>query len=82
MGRTMNLDFDDYQRSMRDAGVRERRTSMLHQPHIQPLTAYVSKLRKRGSGEVPDFDPLDATTMTPRRKPRSSSWSALGYLES
>jgi len=58
----MSLDADDYPRSMRDGGVRERRTAMLHQPHIQPLTAYVAKLRERAFGEVPDFDPFDGGT--------------------
>jgi hypothetical protein len=44
---------------MRDAAVRGRRRAMLHEPHIEPLTAYVAKLRKRGYGDVPEFDPLD-----------------------
>lgn len=50
---------DDAPRSMRDAGVRERRKRMLNLPHIAPLTAYAAKLRARASVEVPDFDPLD-----------------------
>ena len=50
---------DDRPRSMREAGVRERRRAMLHQPHVELLTSYVAKLRQRGSGEVPEFDPLD-----------------------
>ncbi len=50
----------DFPRSMRDVAVRERRRAMLHEPHIQPLTAYAAKLRERGSGEIPEFDPLDA----------------------
>jgi hypothetical protein len=50
---------DDSPKSMRSATVRERRKLMLGQSHIAPLTAYVAKLRQRGSVEVPDFDPLD-----------------------
>lgn len=50
---------DDRPRSMRDAAVRERRRAMLGDPHINPLTYYVAKLRQSGSNEVPDFDPLD-----------------------
>ena len=50
---------DDAPRSLRDAAVRERRKAMLGLPHVAPLTAYVARLRERGFGEVPDFDPLD-----------------------
>jgi hypothetical protein len=32
---------------------------MLHEPHIEPLTRYAAKLRRSGTGEVPEFDPLD-----------------------
>lgn len=49
---------DDAPRSMRDPAVRERRLAMLQAPHIAPLTAYAAKLR-RGSLEVPQFDPFD-----------------------
>lgn len=35
---------------------------MLHEPHIEPLTAYAVKLHKRGYGDVPNFDPLDGGT--------------------
>jgi uracil-DNA glycosylase len=49
----------DSPRSMRNVEVRERRQAMLNEPHIEPLTAYAAKLRKRGHGDVPDFDPLD-----------------------
>ncbi len=52
-------EADDRPRSMRDAGVRERRRAMLHQPHVEPLTAYAAELRERESVEVPEFDPLD-----------------------
>ncbi len=44
---------------MRDRGVRHRRKAMLFLPHLAPLSAYVAKLRERGVGEIPDFDPLD-----------------------
>jgi hypothetical protein len=32
---------------------------MLGLPHIAPLTAYAAGLRRHGTLEVPDFDPLD-----------------------
>jgi uracil-DNA glycosylase len=48
-------DSDDYARSMRDPGLRERRRAML--PNIERLTDYVADLRRRNLGEVPDFDP-------------------------
>lgn len=47
---------------MRDAGVRVRRSLMLHLPHVVRLTAYAHSLRQSGSGEVPDFDPCDGGT--------------------
>jgi uracil-DNA glycosylase len=50
---------DDSPRSMRDAGVRQRRRAMLSLPHVAPLTAYAAKLRLRDSVEVPELDPLD-----------------------
>ncbi|MBB5339312.1 uracil-DNA glycosylase [Tunturiibacter gelidoferens] len=50
---------DDQPRSMRHVGVREHRRTMLYKPHIAPLTEYAAKLRKRGSVEVPEFDPFD-----------------------
>ncbi len=52
-------DNDDHPRSMRDAAVRERRRDVLRQPHMRPLTAFATKLRQRGLGEVPEFDPFD-----------------------
>jgi hypothetical protein len=55
----LSPDSDDQPRSMRDANVRQRREAMLHLPHIAPLTAYAARLRQRGTGEVPEFDPLD-----------------------
>jgi hypothetical protein len=54
---------DDAPRSMRDAGVRERRKRMLNLPHLAPLTAYAGRLRRDGApAEVPEFDPLDGGT--------------------
>jgi hypothetical protein len=50
---------DDGPRSMRNAGVRERRRGMLSLPHVAALTTYAARLRERGSVEVPEFDPLD-----------------------
>ena len=44
---------------MRDPAVRERRRAMLGLPHIAALTRYAASLRRRGSVDVPDFDPLD-----------------------
>lgn len=52
-------DPDDYACSMRDPPVHKRRVAMLDQPHIRPLTAYVSRLGAGGRGYVPHFDPLD-----------------------
>jgi hypothetical protein len=53
------LEQDDRPRSMREAGVRQRRIAMLRDPHIASLTAWAAKLRECGSVEVPDFDPFD-----------------------
>ncbi len=53
------IDTDDAPRSMRDAGVRQRRFEMLNAPHVIPLTEYTARLRERGNVEVPNFDPLD-----------------------
>jgi hypothetical protein len=55
---------DDQPRSMRDAGVRERRKAMLGDPHVIELMKFVKELREidhegRSEWEVPDFDPLD-----------------------
>lgn len=47
-------------RALRDPGERARRRAMLGLPHVAPLTAYARRLRGRGRGTVPDFDPLDA----------------------
>lgn len=38
------------------------RRALLSQPHVAPLNTYVARLRERGLGEVPDFDPLDGGT--------------------
>jgi len=53
------MNRDDAPRSMRDAQVRARRRTMLDLPHVAPLSAFAAQLRQRGSGEVPEFDPLD-----------------------
>ncbi len=49
-------------RSHRDRREVQRKISLLHAPHIEPLTAYVEELRReRGGGEsVPWFDPTEA----------------------
>ena len=46
-------------KGLRDSAERERRLARLREPHIAPLTAYVTRLRAlRGGGEsVPWFDP-------------------------
>ncbi len=49
---------DDWPRSMRDAGVRQRRRAMLGLPHMVQLKTFAEKLRRPGL-QVPDFDPLD-----------------------
>jgi len=49
----------DYAKSLRLEAARQDRLSMIHQPHIRPLTDYVHDLRRRGLCEVPYFDPLD-----------------------
>jgi uracil-DNA glycosylase len=40
-------------------GEREPLRVMLFHPHMKPLTSFASKLRQRGSVEVPKFAPLD-----------------------
>ena len=57
---------DDQPRSMRDAGVRERRRVMLGLPHMSKLTSFAEKLQTsfaeklhRPKLEVPYFDPCD-----------------------
>lgn len=55
----LNCERDDRPRSLRDAGLCRQRQEMLDQPHIAPLTAYAAKLRQGGTGNVPNFDPLD-----------------------
>lgn len=54
-----DYEQDDGPRSMREAGVIQRRRKMLREPHIAPLAEYAAKLRERFSAEVPEFDPLD-----------------------
>ena len=56
----LHNDPDDEPRSLRYPNVRKRRRLLLEtSEHMQPLREYVSKLRKRGKGYVPDFDPRD-----------------------
>ena len=54
----MKVD-DDLPRSLANADARERRKTMLDLPHVAPLTEFAARLRRRGIGEVPEFDPLD-----------------------
>ena len=53
--------FEDRPRWLKCEDERKRRSAMLSQPHILPLTEHVTSLRKElGNGwYVPDFDPLD-----------------------
>ena len=44
-----------------DPAERQRRRTLLSQPHIAPLAAYAAGLRHPGV-QVPDFDPLDGGT--------------------
>lgn len=52
---------DDEPRSLRDAGVRQRREMMLEDAHMAPLTQYVRTLRAstQDPRDIPWFDPLD-----------------------
>ena len=60
MDRELYSDPDDEPRSLRDPDVRERRRLLLEtSERMQPLREYVAKLRERGKGYVPDFDPRD-----------------------
>lgn len=52
----------DRPRSLAAESEKARRVRLLALPHIAPLTAYVQALRRRGLGDVPDFDPLDGGT--------------------
>jgi hypothetical protein len=51
----------DSPRSLRDKREIARRTAMLHEPHVETLTAFVADLRAANAvGMIyPDFDPLD-----------------------
>jgi hypothetical protein len=51
----------DSPRSLRDKGEIARRTAMLHEPHIETLTAFVANLRAANPVDMyyPNFDPLD-----------------------
>ena len=46
-------------RTLREPAVREHRRTMLSQPHMAPLCAYVARLRTRPGTMVPHFAPLD-----------------------
>lgn len=46
-------------RTMKQLSTRERRSGMLREPHISPLTDYVHRLRARDDNEYPYFDPAD-----------------------
>lgn len=51
----------DAPRSNRDPGEIERKLSLLHLPHVAPLTAYVDQLRvSHPEALVPYFDPTEA----------------------
>ena len=48
-------------RSNADPAELERKRSLLHEPHIAPLTEFVQRLRdERNADDVPWFDPTDA----------------------
>ena len=57
----MKFDKSDVARSLASNEAIELRRAMLHEPHIAPLTEFVSMLRAaaRQKCEFPDFDPLD-----------------------
>jgi L-seryl-tRNA(Ser) seleniumtransferase len=51
----------DRPRSNSDHAELERKRSLLHEPHVAPLTAFVQRLRdERSADDVPWFDPTDA----------------------
>jgi hypothetical protein len=50
---------DDRPRSLKNAGVRERRLALLAGAHVAPLVAFAADIRARRGVEVPHFDPLD-----------------------
>jgi L-seryl-tRNA(Ser) seleniumtransferase len=51
----------DRPRSNADAAELERKRSLLHEPHVAPLTEFVQRLRDdRNADDVPWFDPTDA----------------------
>lgn len=62
----------DAPRSMRDAGVRERRRGMLGMPHVAPLTAYAARLRAR-IGLSGTASQLSQTEASNRRDPIQSA---------
>jgi hypothetical protein len=57
----MTIEESDCARSLRSPEAVALRKAMLREPHIAPLTAFVTKLRAAHPNywEFPDFDPLD-----------------------
>jgi uracil-DNA glycosylase len=49
----------DAPKSLRDSGALKARKAALDHPHVVPLAAFVSRLRKQVPDGVPHFDPLD-----------------------
>jgi uracil-DNA glycosylase len=60
----MLLDPPLEPKSLRDPAARRLRASLIHKPHVAPLTNLVERIRREtGRGKsVPYFDPLDAGT--------------------
>jgi Uracil DNA glycosylase superfamily len=55
----MMAHMEDRPRSLRDPTAVEYRRTLLREPHMAALTYYAARLRGRGRGEVPEFDPFD-----------------------
>lgn len=50
----------DKPRTLRESSEIGARRALLKEPHVRPLTEYVSGLRTKYIGwEFPDFDPMD-----------------------
>src|SRR5437868_1810926 len=58
----MPSDPNRASRTNRDPAEVARKRSLLHEPHVAPLTAFVERLRARhgGGDSVPWFDPTEA----------------------
>lgn len=54
--------MEDAPRSLRSEVEQARRRAMLSRSHMMPLATYAAGLRRRGLGDVPDFDPYDGGT--------------------